>query len=54
MKKTISTFLGLMLFVVFSLYTSAQSANEELDQVELMKQFIGTWECEIGKDTFLN
>jgi hypothetical protein len=24
-----------------------------LDQVELMKQFIGNWKCEYGEDTFL-
>jgi hypothetical protein len=31
----------------------AQTKQTELDQVELMKQFIGTWTCEYGKDTFL-
>ena len=25
--------------------------SKELNQVELMKQFIGTWKAEIGKDT---
>ena len=53
MKKSISTLLGLMLFLLFSINISAQSADEELDQVELMKQFIGTWKCEIGNDTIL-
>lgn len=28
-------------------------AQTKLDQVELMKQFIGAWKCELGKDTFL-
>ncbi len=29
----------------------AQTTQTKLDQVELMKQFVGTWETEIGKDT---
>lgn len=31
----------------------AQTEQTNLDQVELMKQFIGTWTCEYHKDTFL-
>jgi hypothetical protein len=31
----------------------SQTAQTSLDQVELMKQFIGTWKCEYRKDTFL-
>jgi len=34
-----------------SLNISAQSTDKELDQVELMKQWIGTWESEIGDDS---
>lgn len=34
-----------------SLNLSAQSAEEELDQVELLKQLIGTWEADIGQDS---
>jgi hypothetical protein len=30
----------------------AQTTQTELNQVELMKQWIGTWKTEIGKDTF--
>lgn len=29
----------------------AQTVTKKLDQVELMKQFNGTWKAEIGKDT---
>lgn len=29
----------------------AQTAQNKLNQVELMKQFLGTWQAEIGKDT---
>ena len=28
----------------------AQTTQTKLNQVELMKQFIGTWKCEMGKD----
>ncbi len=31
--------------------TSAQTTETKLNQVELMKQFIGTWECELGNRT---
>ena len=31
----------------------AQDSQSKLNQIELMKQFIGTWKCELGKDTFL-
>jgi hypothetical protein len=30
-----------------------ETSNPILDQVSLMKQFIGNWTCEYGKDTFL-
>ena len=31
----------------------AQKTQTKLDQVELLKQFIGTWKCEYRKDTLL-
>jgi hypothetical protein len=31
----------------------AQTPLVPLNQVELMKQFIGTWKCELGKDTII-
>ena len=31
----------------------AQDSQSKLNQIELMKQFIGTWKCELGRDTFL-
>ena len=51
MNKSISILLCSML--AFGLYfnLSAQSSNEELNQVELMKQFIGKWAAEAGKDS---
>jgi hypothetical protein len=31
----------------------AQQTENKLNQVELMKQFIGSWKCELGKDTLI-
>ena len=42
-----------MLMFGFYLNLSAQSSEDELDQVELLKQFIGTWETEIGVDSII-
>lgn len=51
MKKTCLT----TAFVVFLLFCvkeiQAQSTETKLNQIELMKQFIGTWKAEMGKDT---
>ena len=51
MKKSITIFLCLSLVFSVSLTISAQSSGMDLDQVELMKQFSGTWKTEIGEDT---
>jgi hypothetical protein len=52
MKKTIFPMLALLL-IVFCLpfNLNAQSSEQDFDQVELMKQYIGTWVAEIGEDT---
>ena len=43
------------MIVVFMLLCSngiqAQTTQTKLNQVELEKQFIGNWKCELGKDT---
>jgi hypothetical protein len=41
------------LVLIISLLSHAQSQKPEtlLNQAELLKQFEGTWKCEIGKDT---
>ncbi len=31
----------------------AQQSENNLNQVELMKQFVGSWKCELGKDTLI-
>ena len=51
MKKSITIFLCLSLVFSASLSLFAQSDDEELDQKELTKQFIGKWVAEAGKDS---
>lgn len=48
------TFYSSLLIILF-LFTgfNKSQAQTQLNQVELMKQFMGTWKCELGKDTFL-
>ncbi len=53
MRKSINIILFLSLMIGFSVTLSAQSTEEELDQVELMKQFIGTWKAEVAEDTIV-
>ena len=40
-----------LIALCFSMSLHAQSSQQDLDQVELMKQFIGRWKAEMGKDT---
>ena len=51
------TFCLATLIVVFLLIsknaTQAQTMQPKLNQVELMKQFIGSWKVDMGKDTVL-
>jgi len=42
-----------MLIFGFYLNLSAQSNEEELDQVKLVKQLIGTWETKVGEDSII-
>jgi len=37
--------------IVVDTLIQAQTTKTKLNQVDLMKQFVGTWEAEIGKDT---
>ena len=54
MKKIIFPMLVLPLIALcFSMNLQAQSSETDLDQVELMKQFIGKWITETGEDTTL-
>jgi hypothetical protein len=53
MKTTCKYFLlSILLFACFN-KSGAQANQPKLNQVVLMRQFLGTWICEMGKDTFL-
>ena len=54
MKKSINICLCLALAFSLSLNISAQSTEKELDQVELVKQWIGTWVAQVGEDSVLH
>jgi hypothetical protein len=45
----------IMIVVIFLLFCAngvhAQTTQTKLDQVQLMKQFLGTWKAELSKDT---
>jgi len=50
------TFFSATLIVLLLLganVAQAQTMQKKLDQIELEKQFIGTWKCEIAKDTIM-
>ncbi len=53
MKKTILLLLWFSLLSCLSISLSAQSPENELDQVELAKQWVGTWETSIDKDSVI-
>jgi hypothetical protein len=50
MKTTIFTVSFAVLLLAISTITVAQT---QLNQVELLKQFYGTWKCESGRDTIV-
>ena len=52
MKKIIFSMLALPLIALcFSMNLHAQSSQQDLDQAELMKQFVGSWIAETGEDS---
>ncbi len=52
MNKFFISFLVLTVFTFgFIVCVSAQSSETDLDQVKLMKQYIGKWTAESGKDS---
>ena len=53
MNTFYKTFLiaGFVLIGTFEL--QAQTTDNKLNQVDLMKKFVGSWKCELGKDTVL-
>jgi hypothetical protein len=50
MKKLRLTMIAVF-FLVCSIGVQAQTAQTQLNQLELMKQFLGTWQANSGKDT---
>ena len=50
MKKIMTLCISGFIALGFSMSLNAQSSEQDLDQVELMKQLIGTWEVESGVD----
>ena len=51
MKTFFSATMIAVFFVLSTNRIQAQTTQTKLDQVELMKQFIGSWKGEIAKDT---
>ena len=51
MKRILNIMLSLLIFFSTSLCVSSQSSQKDLDQVKLLKQFIGTWDAKIAPDT---
>ena len=51
MKPFGALLISSIIVIGFSLSARAQSSGTDLDQVELMKQFAGTWEAEVNEDT---
>jgi len=49
MKRFYSTTAFAVLLLLISTGINAQTGQTKLNQVELMKQFIGTWKSEIGE-----
>jgi hypothetical protein len=50
--KTIWFATLIMIFLLLSKGgIQAQTKQVQLNQIDLMKQFLGTWKCEMGKDT---
>jgi hypothetical protein len=51
MKKTSLKVVGAVFLMILSNGIMAQNTSSALNQVELMKQFLGNWKVELGKDT---
>jgi hypothetical protein len=53
MKKSVNILLFVSLLLGVSLNLHSQSTGQELDQLKLMKQFLGTWELPVSGDTLI-
>lgn len=53
MKTFCSTKLIILFLLLFSNGIKAQKPQTQLNQIELMKQYIGSWRAELSKDTIV-
>jgi hypothetical protein len=53
MKKIMALCISGLIALCFSMSLHAQSSQQDLDQVELMKQLVGSWTAETGVDSTL-
>lgn len=53
MRKFYKTLLIVGFVLIGTLELKAQTTELKLNQVDLMKKFVGSWKCELGKDTVL-
>ena len=52
--KKILLFVGILIsLLVYTNGIQAQTTQPQIDQLELMKQFLGTWQMETGKDSVM-
>jgi len=51
MKKSCLTITIVIFLLLCTHRLQAQTTQTKLNQVELMKQFVGSWECNVAKDT---
>lgn len=49
-KLCLTTIVPLLLVSYLDII-KAQTTQPKLDQIELMKQFLGSWKCDVSKDT---
>jgi len=53
MKTFCKTILVLGFVLIGTFELQAQTTDNKLNQVDLLKKFVGRWKCELGKDTVL-
>ena len=53
MKIFYKTILIAGFVLIGTIELQAQTPDNKLNQVDLMKKFVGRWKCELGKDTVL-
>lgn len=51
MRSFFSVFIFVVILFSYSSGIEAQQTQTNLNQVELMKKFVGSWKMEVGKDT---